>query len=89
MQGILEQNTIAESFINRNGKVFGGKIGFIGTLFGCWHKNISRPFTIGNASYCACLDCGARRQFDAENLRMVGVFHYPPTVSPIENVNNN
>lgn len=81
MQGILEQNTIAEALINRTEKVFGGKIGLFGSLFGCWHKQLSRPFTIGKQSYCSCLQCGARKQFNADSLQTVGAFHYPPPVA--------
>lgn len=78
MQAVLEQNTIAESVVNRADDAFGGKIGLLGKLFGCWHKQLSRPFTIGRASYCACLNCGARKRFDTETLRTFGAFHYPP-----------
>jgi len=81
MQTILEQNRITESLINRTGEAFGNKIGLLGTLFGCWHRSLSRPFTIGNDSYRACLDCGARKHFDPETLKTFGSFHYPPTVS--------
>jgi hypothetical protein len=27
-------------------------------LFGCWHRNVSRPFTISGRTYEVCLDCG-------------------------------
>lgn len=30
-------------------------------MLGCWHGNISRPFTISGRTYQVCLDCG--RQF--------------------------
>jgi len=89
MQGISEQNKIAESIINQTRNVFGNKIGLFVTLFGCWHKELSRPFTIGQDSYRACLDCGARKQFDTENLRTFGAFHYPPTVLLDRKVDNN
>ncbi len=89
MQAILEQNTIAQSVINRTNEVFGSRIGLIGSLFGCWHKQLTRPFTIGNYSYRACLDCGARKQFDTQNLRTIGSFHYPPILSFDENIGNN
>ncbi len=81
MQTILEQNRIAESLVNRTRETFGDKIGLLGSLFGCWHKSLSRPFTIGKDSYCACLDCGARKHFDLQTLRTFGSFHYPPAVS--------
>lgn len=82
MQLILEQNRIAEAAANRADKAFGNKIGLLARLFGCWHKEISRPFTIGKDSYRACLNCGARRHFDPQTLKTFDPFHYPPTVSP-------
>ncbi len=81
MQGILEQNRIAEQTINRTIGAFGEKIGLIGKLFGCWHKNLSRPFTNRKASYRACLNCGARKKFDTKTLETVGPFYYPPEVA--------
>ena len=81
MQAILEQNKAAESLINKTDEAFGKKIGLIGALFGCWHKEISRPFTIGNNSYRACVHCGARKHFDTNTLETYGSFHYPPAVS--------
>ena len=27
-------------------------------IFGCWHRNISRPFTISGRTYEVCLNCG-------------------------------
>lgn len=81
MQAILQQNRTAKKFINRTDKSFGSRIGLFGALFGCWHKNLTRPLTIGNSSYLACLHCGARKQFDAQNLRTFGSFHYPPAIS--------
>jgi len=81
MQAIFERNKISESFVNQTGEPFGNKIGLLAQLFGCWHKQISRPFTIGNNSYRACLHCGARKPFDTKNLKTYGSFHYPPAVS--------
>jgi hypothetical protein len=81
MQAILEQDRTTELLGSRTGTSFGDKIGLLGALFGCWHKSLSRPFTIGNDSYCACLDCGARKHFDPQTLRTFGSFHYPPAVS--------
>ena len=86
MQAVLEQNKIAESLGNQTQeRTFGERIGFLGSLFGCWHRSLSRPFTIGNDSYCACLDCGARKPFDTQNLTVYGSFHYPPAVLTVGN----
>jgi hypothetical protein len=85
MQTILEQDRTSELLGSRTSKSFGDKIGLLGALFGCWHKSLSRPFTIGNDSYCSCLDCGARKHFDPQTLRTFGSFHYPPAVSLSKN----
>ena len=85
MRATLEQNLIAERLINQTNGNFGSKIGVVGKLFGCWHKNLTRPFTNGKQSYRACLHCGARRQFDANKLKTFGAFYYPPTISHAPN----
>jgi hypothetical protein len=46
-------------------------------IFGCWHVNMSRPFSRGNESYRTCVACGARRRFNLEQWEMVGSFYYP------------
>ncbi len=81
MQAILDQGIIAESILNRTHGAFGNKIGVIGKIFGCWHKQLSRPFTNRNASYRACLNCGARKKFDTKTLKTNGPFYYPPAIS--------
>lgn len=45
-------------------------------VFGCWHREMSRPFTHDGQTYRACLDCGARRAFDTQNWKMVGAYYY-------------
>jgi hypothetical protein len=81
MELVLEQNTIAENILNRTEGVFGDKIGLLGTMFGCWHKELSRPFTSVKESYRVCLDCGARKQFDTQTLKTFGPFYYPPAIT--------
>jgi hypothetical protein len=46
-------------------------------IFGCWHVNMSRPFSRGNETYRTCVACGARRRFDLELWEMIGPFYYP------------
>ena len=29
-------------------------------LFGCWHRNLSRPFTLSGWTYEVCLNCGKK-----------------------------
>jgi hypothetical protein len=61
-------------------EVFGRKIGFLGRLFGCYHKNLSRPFNSGEVSYRSCLECGARKRFDPQSLKTFRPFYYPPAI---------
>ncbi|MBX7171563.1 MAG: hypothetical protein K1X72_11450 [Pyrinomonadaceae bacterium] len=81
MQAVLEQNYIAKQVINKTEEVFGKKIGIFAKLFGCWHKDLSRPFTNGRQSYRACLHCGARQKFDAVQMKTTKRFYYPPNIS--------
>ena len=68
---------------NINQVVFGDKVGFVAKLFGCWHENLSRPFGEGKIKYRACLNCGARKPFNADTLKTYGKFYYPPIVRKI------
>jgi hypothetical protein len=81
MEGILEQNSIAERVIDRTHGMFGKKIGLIASVFGCWHKELSRPFSNKKGSYRVCLECGARAQFDLTSFKTLGTFYYPPSVA--------
>ena len=29
-------------------------------VFGCWHRNVSRPFTLSGWTYEVCLNCGKK-----------------------------
>ena len=80
MEAVLDQGRIATTVLNRTSGAFGRRIGFLSNLFGCWHKDLSRPFTNRNASYRACLSCGARKKFDTQTLKTFGPFYYPPVV---------
>lgn len=82
MELVLDQNRLTEVATFGNDRVFGEKIGIMGKLFGCWHKELSRPFSNRKSSYRACLNCGAMKRFDTENLKTFGPFYYPPVVSP-------
>lgn len=83
MQAVLEQNYIAKKVNSRTDGSFGKKIGILVSLFGCWHKQLSRPFTNGRESYRACLQCGARQKFDAEQMKTTRSFYFPPTISRV------
>lgn len=45
-------------------------------LFGCWHREMSRPFTLRAESYRACLECGAHREFNTQVWEMTGPYYY-------------
>lgn len=81
MQAVLDQNQIAESIVDRTNGSFGEKIGLFGKIFGCWHKRLGRPISTSKGSYRACLECGARKEFDAKSFMTLGTFYYPPSVS--------
>jgi hypothetical protein len=84
MQAIFEQNQIAARANNKEMRGFGRKIGVLGRVFGCWHKNLTaRPFISGADAYRACLHCGARKPFDTDSLRTYGSFYFPPEISVV------
>jgi len=49
---------------------------WLARVFGCWHSDLSRPFTHEDRSYRTCLECGARRDFDPAKWEMIGRFYY-------------
>ena len=56
---------------------FVGRIGSgLNRLFGCWHSEMSRPFSNDGQTYRACLACGARRQFNIKSWKTQGDFYY-------------
>ena len=81
MQAVLEQNIIAERVLERTTETLGKRIGILGQLFGCWHKDLGRPFTSKNGSYRACTDCGARTEFDTQSFKTLGKFYFPSSVT--------
>lgn len=78
-QGII----VGESLAETETQVFGDKVGFFASLFGCWHKNLTRPFTLGKTAYRSCLDCGARKPFNTDTLMTERRFYYPPIVKRV------
>ncbi len=60
-------------------------------IFGCWHTDMSRPFTVNQETYRMCLKCGAHRAFDIERWQMVGPYylsrpeiqHYRPVLTVV------
>jgi hypothetical protein len=37
-------------------------------LFGCWHLNLSRPFTLSGWTYEVCLNCGKKLAYDRADI---------------------
>jgi hypothetical protein len=75
MEAVIEQNGTNSwaSMSDRFSKI--GKV--LLRIFGCWHVNMSLPFSRGKDTYRTCVACGARRRFDLERWEMVGSFYYP------------
>src|SRR6202167_471990 len=42
-------------------------------LFGCWHRNLSRPFTLSGWTYEVCLNCGKKLAYDRAEIGCVVV----------------
>jgi len=49
---------------------------WLGDVFGCQHKEMSRPFSRHGETYRVCIACGGRRQFDEQNWNTQGPFYY-------------
>jgi hypothetical protein len=43
---------------------------------GCFHRNMSRPFTSGRQTHRVCTSCGARRRFDPDRWEMYGSYFF-------------
>ncbi len=76
--GKMHKQLILEDFTTTASEAFGKKLGLLAKLFGCPHRNVSRPFSHGGVGYRTCLQCGARRKFDPETRETFGSFYYPP-----------
>ena len=67
----------------------GGGIGnWVTRVLGCWHKEMSRPFSNKGQAYRTCLNCGASRKFNVGRWEMQGSFYYArPKVGSLRPVN--
>jgi hypothetical protein len=50
-------------------------------LFRCWHRKMSRPFTRDGLTFCVCVRCGMRRNFDLDAWKMTGSYYYGQVLS--------
>jgi len=37
-------------------------------VFGCWHRDLSRPFTLSGWTYEVCLTCGRKFAYDRAEI---------------------
>jgi hypothetical protein len=51
---------------------------WIGHIFGCQHREMSRPFSRHGESYRVCISCGARRRFDQNTWNSSGGYYFKP-----------
>jgi hypothetical protein len=72
------QLTIATPNIGQlNPSSLTGKLGgFMARVFGCWHLEMSRPFSHQGQAYRVCVNCGAQRRFNLGNWEMQGNYYY-------------
>jgi hypothetical protein len=85
MQSI--QLAVANSDVRQSGpsSIPEGVGGWIARLFGCWHREMSRPFSHHGQAYRVCLTCGAQRKFNLSNWKMQGQFYYNSPDSELVN----
>ena len=54
---------------------------FVARIFGCWHAELSRPFSREGRAYRTCLNCGAQRKFNLGNWELqagsITTFNHP------------
>ncbi|HWC17666.1 MAG TPA: hypothetical protein VG498_11670 [Terriglobales bacterium] len=65
----------------------------VNLLFGCWHKNVSFPFTTRSqrrsaaaqvtGTYVVCLDCGKEFPYDWKEMKLVNRREHSPKVTSI------
>ncbi len=59
-------------------------------LFGCAHKQMSRPFSRQGENYRVCIGCGAHRRFDPQTWDSRGPFYYKAaSTSELLEINTN
>lgn len=79
VEAVIEQTRIDESRFTTD------RLSRVNNVFrrvlGCWHRQMSLPFTRGNETYRTCVSCGARRRFDLDQWTMVGAFYRPDDTS--------
>lgn len=59
---------------------FGGIfLSVVRRAFGCWHRHISRPFTLRGRTYEICFDCGKELPYSLELMSRVKEMDFAAT----------
>ena len=53
-------------------------------LFRCWHRNLSRPFTLSGWTYEVCLNCGKKLAYDRADIGCVVARRKSPGRSEVD-----
>jgi hypothetical protein len=53
-------------------------------LFGCWHRNLSRPFTLPGWTHEVCLNCGKKLAYDRADIGCVVARRKTPGRSEVD-----
>ena len=53
-------------------------------LFGCWHRNLSRPFTLSGWTYEVCLNGGKKLAYDRADIGCVVARRKSPRRSKVD-----
>jgi hypothetical protein len=72
----LQFTTSSSSGPKLGGRPSIGVSSVMASIFGCWHRKVSRPFTRQGQTYLSCLNCGARKRFDLNTWQTRGHFHH-------------
>jgi hypothetical protein len=72
--GIFEHYARVES--KKSPKMTSRMMKWLSEIFGCPHKEMSRPFSRHGETYRVCIACGAHRRFDERTWNSLGPFYY-------------
>jgi hypothetical protein len=84
MQAVLEQKLMTGGMAKQPTDEKIRKVGFLSSLFGCWHPRLTRPISDNHTTYQTCVQCGARRHYDTDTFKPTGSFYYPAKIDPNE-----
>ena len=86
--GTLEQYSNDDS--RRIADITRGLGSWLVGIFGCTHKQMSRPFSRQGENYRVCIGCGAHRRFDPQTWDSRGPFYYKAaSTSELLEINTN